>query len=90
MKKVQMLHTLSPDNLMKMVQALRPTTYENGQTILEENVAGDTFYLINTGIVNVMKEGIFIRKMSNNDYFGERSILFNDARSATVVAEGQV
>jgi CRP-like cAMP-binding protein len=28
--------------------------------------------------------------MSINDYFGERSILFNDNRSATVVADGPV
>jgi CRP-like cAMP-binding protein len=28
--------------------------------------------------------------MSINDYFGEHSILFNDNRSATVVADGPV
>jgi cGMP-dependent protein kinase len=64
--------------------------FEDGQKIVKENVPGDTFYLIVTGNVKVYKDGKFIRNMSANDYFGERSILFSDSRSATVIAAGHV
>jgi len=40
--------------------------------------------------VNVYKDDIKVRSISMNDYFGERALLFDEVRSATVIAEGLV
>jgi cGMP-dependent protein kinase len=40
--------------------------------------------------VQVVKDGIVLRIILKNDYFGERSVLFNEVRTASVVAEGEV
>lgn len=69
---------------------MRTVVYEHGTTIFSENVSGETFYMIKNGSVNIIKGGQLIRKSSKGDYFGERSILFNETRSASVIADGQV
>jgi cGMP-dependent protein kinase len=38
----------------------------------------------------VFKEGLKLRTISMNDYFGERALLFDEVRSATVIADGPV
>jgi cGMP-dependent protein kinase len=45
---------------------------------------------VKSGKVDVFKNRAKIRTITKNDYFGERAIIFNDFRSASVVAVGQV
>lgn len=40
--------------------------------------------------MQVVKDGAVLRIILKNDYFGERSVLFNEVRTASVVAEGEV
>lgn len=39
--------------------------------------------------MHVVKDGTVLRIIRKNDYFGERSVLFNEVRTASVVAEGE-
>lgn len=58
--------------------------------IVSQNERGDAFYIVKSGQVLVMKDGAVLRTIGKNDYFGERSVLFNEVRTASVVAEGEV
>ena len=68
--------------------------YENGQVIITEFERGETFYLIQSGTVQLTK---CINETNKNldilkpgEFFGEMAILDNTPRSATCVARGHV
>jgi CRP-like cAMP-binding protein len=46
----------------------------------------DTFYVIVTGSVGVVKDGAPIAKLVAGEFFGETALLFTDTRTATIVA----
>ncbi len=68
--------------------------YENGQVIITEFERGETFYLIQSGRVQLTK---CVNESNKNldilkpgEFFGEMAILDNSPRSATCVARGHV
>ncbi|MBP5284225.1 MAG: Crp/Fnr family transcriptional regulator [Treponema sp.] len=69
-------------------------TYEDGQVIITEFEPGDSFYLIQSGnvqlvkCVNGRKKNLDILKPG--EFFGEMAILDHSPRSATCVASGKV
>jgi cGMP-dependent protein kinase len=89
-KRVQLLRALSSDKLNALIRALQVQDYADGQTIVQQRNPGDTFFIIKSGTVDVLKDEVLIRSITKLDYFGERSVLFDDFRSATVVARGPV
>ena len=60
------------------------------RAIVNEGEVGDRFYLIKEGRVNVMKAEVTVDKLKEGDYFGERALIKDDVRAATVVADGYV
>mmetsp|Transcript_3449 Transcript_3449/g.5312 ORF Transcript_3449/g.5312 Transcript_3449/m.5312 type:complete len:871 (-) Transcript_3449:744-3356(-) len=90
LKDVQLMKGLSLSKIQEVVKVLQVEDFQNGEVIVQQNEEGDSFYIVKSGIVDVFKDGSNLRSITMNDYFGERSILFNDRRSASVVANGQV
>jgi len=86
LKQVQMLRGLSMDSMLRLINALQVKEFQDGEEIVRQNNPGDSLYIIKTGKVDVYKDGAYVRSIMKYDYFGERSALFNDFRSATVVA----
>ena len=90
LRRVQLLRGLSSNRLTAVVRALLIQEFEDGAEIVKQRNSGDTFYIIMSGMVTVLMDGIEVRTISKLDYFGERAVLFNDFRSATVLAKGSV
>ena len=90
LKRVNLFKALNNEQLLKLVGALKIQEFDDGQVILEQNNTGENFYLIRSGKVEIIKDGQSVRSISKNDYFGERSLLFDDYRSASVVARHRV
>ena len=90
LRRVQVLRGLSMDKLQMLVGVLRIQDFADGDVIVQQNSPGDSFYIIKSGRVDVIRDGTTVRTITKLDYFGERSILFNEARTATVVASGNV
>ena len=90
LQKVQVLKNLSRDRFLALAEAISLQSYENGDTIVQQNSLGDSFFIIKSGKVDVIRDGLKIRTITKNDYFGERSILNNELRTATVIAQGKV
>ena len=78
------------ENFHALMKALTIKTYTNGEIIVKQNNPGNTFYIVKEGFVDVFRDGVKIRTISRHDYFGERSVLFNNFRSATALARGNV
>lgn len=90
LRQVQLLRGLSQDRINALTLALKITNFEDRQVIVQQSNPGHSFFIIKSGSVKVMKNEKFIRSITKNDYFGERSVLFNDFRTATVLADGPV
>lgn len=73
-----------------IADALDPVTFADGHTIMREGEEGDTFYIIVEGKVRVMKGGTVVNELHTSDYFGERALIMNQPRAATVVTLGPV
>ena len=69
-------------------------TYEPGEVIIAEYEPGDSYYLIQSGRVQLVKSVNGSKKnldvLKPGEFFGEMAILDNSARSATCMAAGKV
>ena len=86
LKKVIILRGLSNEKLKTIVRTLQIQEFPEGSTIFCQNTPGEAFYIIKKGKVDIVKDGTLIRSITKLDYFGERSLIFNELRSASVIA----
>ncbi len=88
----------SPDASMKAFELPAferfAKTYEPGEVIISEFETGDTFYLIQSGSVQLIKCANGNQKnldiLKTGEFFGEMAILDNSPRSATCMAKTRV
>lgn len=90
LKDVNVLAGLTPQDRLKLADALSTEIYEN-ENIVTEGETGDKFYLIESGTCEISKksEGV-IGSISKGKYFGEVALLNDMPRQATVKAVGTV
>lgn len=62
-------------------------TFAPGDVIFKQGTVGDRFFMVVSGRAMVRRNGDVIKTYSNNDYFGETSMILNMPRNADVVAE---
>ncbi len=72
----------------QLAQGLVPTTFGEGHTVIEQGEAGDCWYVIVDGSVDVVHDGAPVARLSRGDNFGEIALLRNVPRTASVVAQG--
>ncbi|OMJ87851.1 hypothetical protein SteCoe_10333 [Stentor coeruleus] len=90
LRKVHLFKNLPLDRFQALTQALELQVFEGGSVIVQQNSPGDSFFIIKQGKVDVVKDAVVIRTITKHDYFGERSVLNGEPRTATVVAIGEV
>ena len=90
LKRVQLLRGLPNEKLLELTQALRLREFTDKEVIIKQNSPGDSFFIIESGRVDIFRDGVNLRTITKHDYFGERSVLFGDARTATIIAKGPV
>lgn len=61
-----------------------------GEAFVEQGDAGDAFYAIRSGHVDVLRDGEIVDTMDSGSYFGETALLTNEPRNATVAAHSPV
>lgn len=83
-KKVHIFRHLSSDQILGLVNAFKLHRFKKGDAVFKQGELGDKFYVIAEGEVKVMIGDKLIRSMAKNAYFGERALLFEEPRSATI------
>jgi len=81
------------DARLALADHFKLRTFEQGGVVIREGEAGDTFYLIRSGSVDLSTSGmgkdgdqVVLGKMGEGDFFGEVALLTDKPRTATVVA----
>jgi len=89
MGRVDFLSPLSQEERQKLVETVGMKDYAAGEMTFRQGDAGDSFYIIKKGSVEVIvekpgREGVVVATLGPGNFFGEMSLLTGAARTATI------
>lgn len=84
------LGSLKPREVISLLDKLKACEFETDQTIIKQGDPGDCLYILLSGEVKVTigeaASEKLLTHLSDGDYFGERALIKDEARSANVIA----
>jgi MFS family permease len=86
LRRVSLLSLLPEPTLEALARALTRVEVPAGEAFIREGDHGDVFYVIESGTVEVTKEGRYVANLGPGDYVGEIALLRDVPRTATVTA----
>jgi glucose-6-phosphate 1-dehydrogenase len=75
--------------LHELALVLKPAVYAAGDTILEKGAAGSEMYFVARGEVEIVDGDKLLSTLGEGSFFGEKSLLLAEPRSASVRARTQ-
>ncbi|KAH9105579.1 hypothetical protein AeMF1_018658, partial [Aphanomyces euteiches] len=94
MIQVQLFANLSQSQQEHVLQALKPISFRDGETIVKQGERGERFFMIAKGeaVVTKLIDGKerMVTHLYAGHYFGELALIYDDPRTATVRAVGDV
>ncbi len=92
---VNLGETLSVHQLNTLVSALERESYDEGDVVMRQGSHGDHFFIIESGAVGVHVEDDTgdvkrVNVLQSGDFFGEKALLSEDLRTASIIAENHV
>jgi len=88
LEQVPLLRRLPRDQHPMLASACVRVAFAKGEAVICQGDAGQSFFVIESGKASVTVDGNQVATLRAGDYFGERALLFQEARCATVVAMG--
>ncbi len=86
LRTVEIFRSLPEPIIERLARALVPATAAAGDVVIREGDQGDVVYVIESGAVDVTKDGALIARLGPGDVFGEIALLRAVPRTATVTA----
>ena len=85
LNNIPIFESLDKISKYNVAQKLKKKEFEQNMKIISRGEVGDKLYIIKEGIVSCKLGVKEIRKLSNNDYFGENTLLIEQKRGADVI-----
>jgi len=83
-KTIPILESLLDFERKTVAETLEEIHFDDEHVIVKQGDIGDTFYIIRKGTAVVHKNGAQVCQLGTGDFFGERALIKNDVRAATV------
>jgi len=83
-RKVPCFRHLNQEQTNSVVSALRLKHYSQEELVIKQGSLGDSMFVISRGEVSIYINDRLIRTQGRNACFGERALLFDERRTATV------
>eukprot|EP00798_Chlamydomonas_sp_ICE-L_P019649 gene19649-26335_t len=85
LNSVPLLDTLGQHEKLALAEAFHHTVHPTGDVVVKQGESGDRFYIIKSGVAIVSIDGRTINKLFRSDFFGEKALLNDTVRNATVI-----
>eukprot|EP01084_Bolivina_argentea_P309208 534831_1 len=69
----------------RIAETLEEIHFKNTHIIVKQGDIGNTFYIVRKGTAIVYKDGVEVCGLGPGDFFGERALIKNDVRAASVI-----
>lgn len=89
LRKLDLFKNLAAETLLVVADCCVSKDMTTNEVIFNEGDPGDGLYLIDSGSVDVSKQGIVISHLTEGEYFGELALLVDTPRYATVTAKSE-
>jgi len=86
-RKVHIFRHLTDHHISLVADTLRTVRRKQGDVLVTEGEIGSQFFIIKSGEVLVTIGDKTVRTLGKSDYFGERGLLYQEPRSATVTVQ---
>lgn len=87
--RVPVFAQCSADEIRAIANVAQENLFQPAQIIVTQGTPGQAFYLILSGRVEILRDGVSLGAFSAGDFFGEMSLLDSAPRSATIRAVEQ-
>jgi CRP-like cAMP-binding protein/ABC-type multidrug transport system ATPase subunit/predicted double-glycine peptidase len=85
------LEKLRARDVISLLDQLEPREFPAGEVVIRESASADVMYIVREGRLKVVRGAgeneVLLGRLSDGDFFGERALLTDEPRSASVVAE---
>ncbi len=86
MARVDLFSDLPLARAAEFLRMIRRENYKKGDKIVRQGEAGNSVYVILSGVAAVVKDGRELKTYGDYDYFGETALVLNQTRVADVIA----
>jgi putative ABC transport system ATP-binding protein len=86
LRAVDLFRGLTPVQLTNVAEKMKKRHYPAGETVIREGEAGEEFFLISDGEVDVLRADHEVARLGRGDFFGEVALISGEPRNATVLA----
>ena len=84
---VSLFKSLRKEKIEMIASKVSIETYKKNDIIIKEGEDGERFYVIQKGKVDIYIENKYVRTLNENEYFGEKSLIEYDKRTATAIVK---
>ncbi len=84
--KIPLFSDLDPDAFRKVLERMVPRHLSIGEVLFRQGDPGDSIFVITSGAVKVVREGMTLAELGEGQFFGEAAFFSRQPRNADVVA----